>query len=56
MKTLIKIFILFSGIAISAQNIPNIKINDSLFLGISSLDINVEVVGNIATTTYDMLF
>jgi len=38
-----------------AQEIPVLKVKDKQ-LGLSSLDISVEIVGNIATTTYDMLF
>jgi len=38
-----------------AQEIPILKTSKKQ-LGLSSLDIKVEVVGNIATTTYDMLF
>ncbi|KAA1245654.1 VIT domain-containing protein [Aquimarina sp. RZ0] len=38
-----------------AQDIPILKVSDTP-VGLSSLDINVAVIGNIATTTYDMLF
>lgn len=38
-----------------SQDIPKLIVKDKP-LGLSSLDIKVEVVGNIATTTYDMLF
>ncbi|MFC4636115.1 VIT domain-containing protein [Dokdonia ponticola] len=38
-----------------AQKIPFVRVNDKP-LGLSSLDIDVVVTGNIATTTYDMLF
>lgn len=55
MKTFLKIlFVLFTVSAVS-QDMPSIKVGDDK-LGITSLDIKVEVVGNIATTTYDMLF
>ncbi|OUR96109.1 hypothetical protein A9Q86_16305 [Flavobacteriales bacterium 33_180_T64] len=37
------------------QNIPVLNVKDKP-LGLSTLDIKVEVVGNIAITTYDMLF
>lgn len=37
------------------QEIPIIKVDESE-LGLQSLDIKVDVLGNIATTTYDMLF
>lgn len=39
----------------SSQETPVLKVTDKQ-LGLSSLDIKVEIVGNIATTTYDMLF
>ncbi|WP_052825934.1 VIT domain-containing protein [Neotamlana nanhaiensis] len=55
MKTFLKLtFVFISAIAFS-QSIPTINVGEDK-LGISSLDIEVEVVGNIATTTYDMLF
>jgi Vault protein inter-alpha-trypsin domain/Uncharacterized protein conserved in bacteria (DUF2135) len=38
-----------------SQETPILKVKDKP-LGLSSLDIKVEIVGNIATTTYDMLF
>ena len=38
-----------------AQNTPVLKVAKKQ-LGLSSLDIKVVVTGNIATTTYDMLF
>ncbi|TYA78702.1 VIT domain-containing protein [Seonamhaeicola marinus] len=38
-----------------SQNIPTIKVGEER-LGITSLDIKTVVIGNIATTTYDMLF
>lgn len=50
-----KIIFFIFPLTIFSQNTPLIKVgNDKL--GITSLDIKVEVVGNIATTTYDMLF
>lgn len=55
-KAILKIaFVLFSILHIQAQDMPSIKVGKDK-LGIRSLDIKVEVVGNIATTTYDMLF
>ncbi len=53
--TLSLMFILFSFLQLQAQDIPSIKVGEDR-LGVTSLDIKVEVVGNIATTTYDMLF
>ena len=47
--------VLMVSMQISAQEIPSIKVGEDK-LGITSLNIKVEVVGNIATTTYDMLF
>lgn len=38
-----------------SQNSPELKVKGKP-LGLSSLDIKVNIVGNIATTTYDMLF
>jgi tetratricopeptide (TPR) repeat protein len=38
-----------------SQEIPVLKVADKQ-LGLSSLSIEVEIVGNMATTTYDMLF
>ena len=38
-----------------SQSSPIIKVGDKQ-LGLSSLDVKVEVIGNTATTTYDMLF
>ncbi|WP_299437822.1 VIT domain-containing protein [uncultured Aquimarina sp.] len=48
------LFLLFSFL-VSAQEIPVLKVSDKP-IGLSSLDIHVDVIGNIATTTYDMLF
>ncbi|WP_083477209.1 VIT domain-containing protein [Lacinutrix algicola] len=56
MKNIFKLlFICFAIVKIQAQDMPSIKVGEDK-LGITSLDIKVEVVGNIATTTYDMLF
>ncbi|EDP72058.1 hypothetical protein FBALC1_13192 [Flavobacteriales bacterium ALC-1] len=38
-----------------AQKVPALKVKDQN-IGLSSLDIKVDIVGNIATTTYDMLY
>ena len=46
---------IFALVKLGAQEIPSIKVGEDK-LGITSLDITVEVVGNVATTTYDMLF
>lgn len=55
MKTLLKFIFALLSISMYSQEIPSIKVGDDK-LGITSLDIKVEVVGNIVTTTYDMLF
>ncbi|WP_081979199.1 VIT domain-containing protein [Lacinutrix jangbogonensis] len=56
MKNVLKLlFVCFAIVQVQAQDIPSIKVGEDK-LGITSLDIKVEVVGNIATTTYDMLF
>ncbi len=54
-KVLQFVFVLLYAMQLCAQEIPSIKVGEDK-LGITSLDIQVEVVGNIATTTYDMLF
>ena len=55
MKCLLKFVFVLLSISTFSQNMPSIKVgNDKL--GITSLDIKIEIVGNIATTTYDMLF
>ena len=51
----LSIGLLFVTIFSFSQEIPVIKAEDSN-LGLKELSIKVEVVGNIATTTYDMLF
>ncbi len=53
--TLSLMLILFSFLQLQAQDMPSIKVGEDR-LGVTSLDIKVEVIGNIATTTYDMLF
>ena len=56
MKNVLKLlFVCFAILQTQAQDMPSIKVGEDK-LGITSLDIKVEVVGNIATTTYDMLF
>lgn len=55
MKALLKFILFFFTISVFTQEIPTIKVGKDR-LGITSLDIKVDVVGNIATTTYDMLF
>ncbi len=59
MKTLVKQFILYSLFCFisltNAQVKPTIKVGDKQ-LEIATLKINIDVIGNIATTTYDMQF
>ena len=58
MRTINLIFLLFLSQLCFAQ-VPTLGVfqgDKSKSLTISTLDINVEVVGNIATTTYDILF
>ncbi len=56
MKTMLYKFIFFIfPLTVCSQSMPSIKVGEDK-LGITSLDIKVEAVGNIATTTYDMLF
>ena len=56
MKHLLHILLLaFFAIQVQAQDVPLIKVGEDK-LGIAKLDINVTVIGNIATTTYDMKF
>ena len=56
MKYILQIgMLLIITFKLQAQDIPSIKVGDEK-LGITSLDIKVEVIGNVATTTYDMLF
>jgi len=56
MKYILQIILfLLVTFKVQAQDIPSIKVGDDK-LGITSLDIKVEIIGNIATTTYDMLF
>jgi len=38
-----------------SQEVPTLKVKDQK-VGLSSLDIKVDIIGNIATTTYDMLY
>jgi tetratricopeptide (TPR) repeat protein len=55
MKQLITLLFLCSASYLFAQSVPMIKVGSDN-LGITSLDINVAIVGNQVTTTYDMLF
>ncbi|MCK5400293.1 MAG: carboxypeptidase-like regulatory domain-containing protein [Flavobacteriaceae bacterium] len=54
-STLLFVFALMFSMQVSSQEIPSIKVGEER-LGVTSLDIKVEIVGNIATITYDMLF
>ncbi len=52
--TLIWFIVLLTNLSYS-QNVPTITV-DKESLGLRNLKVKVEVVGNIATTTYDMIF
>ncbi|QQY82915.1 carboxypeptidase-like regulatory domain-containing protein [Tamlana sp. s12] len=56
MKKLILLFTLVSYSTLFSQETPKVKINDSLQLKLVSLKVDVNVIGNYATTTYDMKF
>lgn len=56
MKKFIFLFVLFLlQVKIFAQVKPLIKVNEQQ-LEMTSLDVKVQVIGNVVTTTYDMLF
>ena len=50
--SILMLFIIAFGYS---QEVPTLKVKDHN-IGLSSLDIKVDIVGNIATTTYDMLY
>ncbi|MGH1384568.1 VIT domain-containing protein [Kordia sp.] len=56
MKTLVSfVFVLLFTASSLAQESPILKVGNTQ-VGLSSLDISVEIVGNRATTTFDMLY
>ncbi len=56
MKTILHILVVsLFAINLQAQEVPLIKVGEDK-LGIAILDIDVKVIGNIVTTTYDMKF
>lgn len=56
MKTRLPLILMLLIMAFGyTQNSPKLKVKDKE-LGLSSLDVQVNILGNIATTTYDMLF
>ncbi|MCH2193174.1 VIT domain-containing protein [Kordia sp.] len=56
MKTIISfVWILLVAAISTAQNAPILKVGNSQ-IGLNSLDISVEIVGNKAITTFDMLY
>ena len=55
MKKLLLLFIFFSGTIGYSQKTPALHVGKQQ-LTLSSLDVKVDIIGNIATTTYDMLF
>lgn len=56
MKNLLLLLIIILPFTIYAQEIPLVKYDDSLQLKLSALKIDVKIIGNFATTTYDMKF
>ncbi|WP_229724575.1 VIT domain-containing protein [Winogradskyella forsetii] len=51
----LSILMLFMMAIGHSQDIPTLNVKDQN-VGLSSLDIKVDIIGNIATTTYDMLY
>ncbi len=56
MKKTLLLLALMSLTKIIAQDVPVIQLNDSTQLKLSILKVDVKVIGNFATTTYDMKF
>lgn len=54
-KLTLPIFLLLL-INVFSQQVPTVKLKDSSQLKLTSLKVDVEIVGNYATTTYDMMF
>lgn len=54
-KLLLHLFLIVS-LSIYAQDAPTIQLNDSTQLKLSILKVDVQIIGNFATTTYDMKF
>ena len=54
-KTLLLSFFVCFSIQVFSQTMPSVKVGED-YLKITSLDIESSIVGNIATTTYNMTF
>ena len=54
-RNVLLLLIMFISLSVNGQEMPSVKIGKDK-LGITSLDVKVEIIGNIATTTYDMQF
>ncbi|HAT70622.1 MAG TPA: hypothetical protein DCS22_08945, partial [Flavobacteriaceae bacterium] len=55
MKHSLLLFLLITTLS-TAQSIPKLVVNDSTDLKLSKVKIDVEIIGNYATTTYDLQF
>ncbi len=55
-KILLLHLFLIVSLSIYAQETPTIQLNDSTQLKLSILKVDVQIIGNFATTTYDMKF
>ncbi|MBQ4822290.1 VIT domain-containing protein [Aquimarina sp. MMG016] len=56
MKNSILFLFFASLINLQAQEAPEVRLNDSTRLKLSVLSVDVQIIGNFATTTYDMKF
>ncbi|WP_162200417.1 VIT domain-containing protein [Kordia jejudonensis] len=56
MKRSLTIFFCLFCLTVSAQQIPKVTISDEKQLQLTDLKVNVDIVGNLAVTTYDMKF
>ncbi|WAC02615.1 VIT and VWA domain-containing protein [Lacinutrix neustonica] len=56
MKTILPITFLLFVLQSFSQEIPRISINDSTYLELTTLKVESEIVGNVATTSYTMRF
>jgi len=56
MKNIVLLFLLTVSLYSIAQETPKVTLKDSSQLKLSSLKVDVKIIGNFATTTYDMKF
>jgi len=56
MKNILFLFLFTFGLYSFAQETPKVTLKDSSQLKLSSLKVDVKIIGNYATTTYDMKF